>query len=127
MFFSSDAAKTYKNNEWGSIGRDVITRFLQRQCKMATAADDNSRCREMKIYPQNMFHPFALIDDSKVWNTTQPNQEMMDRSNSSYTIHLWSSWSNAYKLKVDDRSVVNVIAGKNCPAIYFSADNFNND
>lgn len=125
-YFLSEGAKGYDSNVLNTIGRDMVRRFLQHKCRMAKPADDNSKCPDMKIYPQNVFHPFTQDDDKRVWNKTRPNQEIMDRIQNSYAIQLSSSRSNAVKLTRDDRSVINVVAEKNCPAVYCSADTFNN-
>lgn len=85
---------------------------------MEKRGDDNSQCPEMTIYPRNMFHPFGFVDDANVWNKTEPNADMLDRCRDGYAVHLWSSRSKAVHLNTDDRSVVNVLAAKNCPTIY---------
>lgn len=116
--FLSEGGRGYNSSEWGTIGRDMIARVLRRKCKMAKYADDNSVCPEMKIYPQNMFHPFAWQDDPYVWDTTETNTTFLDLVKDSYAVHLWSSRTQFFELNTDDKSVVNVIAANNCPRIY---------
>lgn len=103
----------------------MIAYVLQRKCKMARFTDDNFMCPEIKIYSRYNFHPFGgAYDDVNVWNTTVTNKEWLDRIKDSYTIHLWSSRSKFYDLDTVDKSVINVVAAKKCPNIYFSADMF---
>lgn len=103
----------------------MIAECMMRKCKMSKIGDDNSACPEMKIYPQNMFHPFAWADDEAVWNITETNQLMMDRIKDSLMIHLWSSRSKVWDLKITDKSVINVVASKNCPKMYNLDNHFN--
>lgn len=92
---------------------------------MEKLGDDNSQCPEMTIYPQYMFHPFEWVDDASVWNKTEPNAKMLEKSRHSYAVHLWSSRSKDFHLNIDDKSVINVLAAKNCPTIYNLDASFN--
>lgn len=92
---------------------------------MEKLGDDVSQCPEMTIYPQYMFHPFGFADDANVWNKTEPNAEMMEKSRHSFAVHLWSSRSKEFHLNTYDKSVINVIAAENCPTIYNLDTEFN--
>lgn len=96
----------------------MIARVLRHRCKMSKHGDDNSLCPEMKIYPQNMFHPFAWDHDPYVWDPVETNFTMLNMIKDSYAVHLWSSRTQFFQLDTDDKSVVNVIAARHCPKIY---------
>lgn len=109
------------------IGPALITSVVANECNMRTSMDTNSTCPELRIFPYTAFNPFAYFEESRLWNRTHTDADLLKRvrDHKSYVAHLWTSRSTKYNLNIDDKSVVNVLAKENCPIVYPSTHEFN--
>lgn len=101
--------------------------MAKKHCELKGETYNKKTCAELTIYPVDAFTPFKYFGDhiDRSFNRTHTDTEQLKSSVGSYAAHFWNNYSRRLKLTIHDKTLMNVLAEKHCPDIYFSSEDFN--
>lgn len=112
---------TYNSEEWAYNGPQLVTRVLQRLCKVEKPLQmTRERCRGFMVYPPDSFYPLPWAD----WRDYfEPGAltETLNRINNSHIIHVWNDISKTVSFKVGTPTAYGLMADEKCPRSYRAA------
>lgn len=115
---------SFDGNDWGNNGPGVITRTLQKLCRVEkTPLMSEQHCLGFKVFPKSAFYPIKWTEWRHYFD---PNhlEEAMTMTNKSIAIHVWNKHSAKEKFRVGTLAAYGVIADKRCPKAFRSEGEF---
>lgn len=108
----------YREQVRDSIGPRLVTRILQRLCKVKLVSEmSNRECGGFHVHPMNVFYPVAWDHRKRLFtSTTSVVNFILNLIKKSKTIHMWNY--TTYHIKTEKDSVYDILAREYCPAVY---------
>jgi hypothetical protein len=119
--------ETYKPNNWGFNGPDMITKIFHDYCKLPNPEVSEARCDSLNLFVFQRNRAFPVFY-SKVRNLFNPNftQKYLERVKYAHFIHLNSHVSKKFNITKSSPTAFNHLTERLCPVIRrISDDNFN--
>ncbi|XP_069956507.1 alpha-1,4-N-acetylglucosaminyltransferase [Cherax quadricarinatus] len=123
-----DIPRVFDPNNYNSIGPALITTHLHQLCpeNFATPRNINSTvidtCHGITIYPSSAFTPVLAIPPCTELHKVFLNGEGLGvkfvESTDSYSLHLFSSFTELEAMILGGDSILEEVAKKNCPRVY---------
>lgn len=116
-----DIRDNFKGDDWGSNGPGVITRVLQRLCRVKnTSLMTRKRCSGFAVLPPSAFYPVKWKDWRLYFDESKSNSTMHSLSHS-YGIHVWNKFSATQNITVGSKQPYGLVAQQFCPHVYSSS------
>ncbi|XP_037955392.1 lactosylceramide 4-alpha-galactosyltransferase-like [Teleopsis dalmanni] len=118
--------RNFSGTLWPHNGPGVITKVMRRACctrKVLELENNPDCCNGFHVYDKNAFYAINWMELQNFFEEKYLDS-MLEKTNTSYLIHLWNIVSKFKTLKTESEAPYTVLARVNCPKAYAAAGEY---